>query len=64
MTKVITKNIKIPKIENFDNEYIENYLAQSGYDVIRWAITDFDENEITVSASYILKNPGNSNFKI
>ena len=52
MKSISTINVKIPKIQNLDSEYIENYLKNSGYDVIRWAITDVGENEITVSVSY------------
>ena len=52
MKSITTSNVKIPKIENFDNEYIENYLANLGYDLVRWAITYIDENEITISVSY------------
>ena len=53
MKSITTANVKIPKIENFDNEYIENYLKNRGYDLIRWAITGVNEQEITVSVSYI-----------
>ena len=52
MKSITTASIKIPKIENLDNEYIENYLTKSGYSFVRWAITDVDENEITISVSY------------
>lgn len=52
MKSITTANIKIPKIKDFDNEYIENYLKKSGYDVIRWAITDISNSEINVSFSF------------
>ena len=52
MKSITTSNFKIPKIENFDNEYIENYLKNSGYDVIRWAITDINLNDIILSVSF------------
>ena len=51
MSKIVTKNIKIPKIQVFDNTYIEDYLKRLGYDVIRWAITGMGAYEIFVSAS-------------
>ncbi len=53
MKSITTKNIKIPKIQNFDNEYIENYLKNSGYDTIRWAITGINNQEISLTVSYM-----------
>ena len=52
MKSITSTNVKIPQVEDFDTEYIENYLKNRGYDLIRWAITDVGENEITVSVSY------------
>ena len=53
MKSIITSNIKIPKIQDFDNDYIENTLKTSGYDFVRWAITGIDDFEITVSVSHV-----------
>ena len=44
--------IKIPRIENFDNDYIENELSKKFAVVIRWAVVDVEENELVVSVSY------------
>lgn len=52
MKSIITITLKIPKIKNFNNDYIESYIADLGYDAVRWAITGVDENEINVSLSY------------
>ena len=43
--------IKIKKIENFDNSYIEQELSKLYKSVIRWAIVDISD-EISVSFSY------------
>ena len=43
--------IKIKKVENFDNLYIEGELSKVYKSIIRWAITDIND-EITVSVSY------------
>lgn len=48
-----SKNIKIKKIENFDNLYIEQELKLMGFDVVRWAVIAVDEGYLTVSISYI-----------
>lgn len=45
--------IKIKKIENFDNNYIENEISKSGKSLLRWAIVDIDDEYLTVSVSYI-----------
>ena len=44
--------VKIPKIENFVNDYIENELSKKVTAVIRWAGVDGEENELVVSVSY------------
>ena len=46
-----SETIKIKKIENFDNLYIEKELSKLYKSVIRWAIVDIDE-EISVSVSF------------
>ena len=46
MKSIITTTVKIPKIKDYDDDYIENYVANLGYDVVRWAITAISENEI------------------
>ena len=44
--------IKLKKIENFDDTYIEDELSKLYKSVIRWAIVDIDDG-LTVSVSYI-----------
>lgn len=44
--------VKIPRIENFDNDYVEQELAKLFSSVIRWAIVDIQENVLIMSVSY------------
>jgi len=50
--KVISDIIEIPKIEDFDNYYIEDELSKRGIDPIRWAIVEVSEKLILISVSY------------
>lgn len=43
--------VKIPRIENFDNVYVEHELAKLFPSVIRWAIVAVDEDVLSVSVS-------------
>ena len=44
--------VKIPRIENFDNDYVEQELAKLFSSVIRWAIVAVDEDVLSVSVSF------------
>lgn len=44
--------IKIKKIENFDNIYIEQELSSKYNSVIRWAIVEIQENNLIISVSF------------
>ena len=44
--------VKIPRIENFDNDYVEQELAKFFSSVIRWAIVDVQGNDLVISVSY------------
>ena len=44
--------IKIPKIENFDNSYIERELGKMSFSVIRWAVVEVCDAELVLSVSY------------
>jgi hypothetical protein len=44
--------VKIKKIKNFDNLYIEQELKKLGFDVVRWAVIEVDDEFLTVSISY------------
>lgn len=52
---ITTNEVKIKKNEKFTSEYIEKELKNSGYDVIRWAITGCDNDHYTVSIANIIK---------
>lgn len=44
--------VKIPRIENFDNDYVEQELSKLFSSVIRWAIVAVGEDDLSVSVSY------------
>ncbi len=44
--------VKIKKVDNFDNLYIETELEKCFKSIIRWAITEVDSQNLTVSVSY------------
>jgi hypothetical protein len=44
--------VKLKKVENFDNLYIEQELKNLGFDVVRWALIEIDDEFLTVSVSY------------
>ncbi len=45
--------VKINKINNFDNCYIESELRKLYRDIVRWAVIDVDDADISISVSYI-----------
>lgn len=49
---ITSEIIKIKKIKDFDNTYIESFLI--GKSVIRWAITDIDDEFITLNVSCLI----------
>ena len=44
--------LKIKKIENFDNIYIEQELSSKYNSIIRWAIVEIQGNNLIISVSY------------
>ncbi len=54
--KIMIKSaiVKIKKINNFDNLYIETELKRIYSDIIRWAVVDIDNVEILISVSYVV----------
>lgn len=48
-----SKNVKIKKIDAFDNLYIEQELKKLGLEYVRWAVIAVDEDCLTISVSYI-----------
>ena len=49
---ITTQTVKLKKPNEFDNLWIEKQLSASGYNVIRWAIIDVTETELTLSVSH------------
>lgn len=49
-----SKIVKINKIENFDNSYIEKELLKRFKDFVRWAVVDISEKDIVISVSFII----------
>ena len=50
---ITSKEIKIKIPQNLTSEYIENELRSRGMDVLRWAITDFDEEYYTLNLAVV-----------
>ena len=50
---ISTKEVKIEKPLELTTEYVEEKLKNMGFDVLRWAITDFDEKFYTVSLAVV-----------
>lgn len=44
--------VKIKKTDGFDNLYIETELERRFKSIIRWAITEIDSQNLTVTVSY------------
>lgn len=45
--------VKINKIVNFDNIYIEKELSKLGKEPLRWAVTGMEHDSLIISVSYI-----------
>jgi hypothetical protein len=52
---ITTQEIKVKVPEEFSSKYIENELKKTGLDVLRWAITDFDDKYYTLNLA-VVKN--------
>lgn len=50
---ITTKTLKIKIPKELTNEYIENELKLMGYDVLRWAITNYDEEFYTLDVAIV-----------
>ena len=48
-----TEDVKIPIIEHLTSDYIEKYLYNLNYDVLRWAITNITSDAYIVSVSFV-----------
>lgn len=50
---ITTQTIKLKKPNaKLDNLWIENQLSKLGFEVIRWAIIEISETEITLTVSH------------
>ena len=47
--------VSINKTDNFDNLYIESELIKRYKDIVRWAIVDINDKNISVCVSYSVK---------
>ncbi len=50
---ILSEEVKVKIPDEFTSEYIERELKERGYDVLRWAITDFDDKTYTLNISYV-----------
>ena len=50
---ITSKEIKIKKLSEFSSQYINEELKKIGFDVLRWAITDVDEEFYTVNIAIV-----------
>ncbi len=51
---ITTKEVKIKIPNDFTSEYIESNLSIMGYDVLKWAITGYDEEYYTLNISVVI----------
>ncbi len=50
---ITSKEIKIKKVEEFSAQYVNDELKKLGLDVLRWAITDIDDEFYTVNIAIV-----------
>lgn len=50
---IVSDIVKIEKVKNFDNDYIEQELLKSFNNIIRWALIEVEDYKLTISVSYI-----------
>ncbi len=50
---IITKTILIKKTEDLSSEYIESNLKELGFDVLRWAIVDIQDDNYVLSIAVL-----------
>ena len=48
--KILTKQYTVDIPENLTVEYIEDFIHQSGFSPLRWAITMIKDQKLTVDA--------------
>ena len=50
---ITTKTVKLDIRENISSKYIEEQLKLKGYDVLRWAITGYEENNFILDVAVV-----------
>ena len=53
---ITSKEVKIKIPAEFTSEYIEDELRNMGFDILRWAITDYDKEFYTVNIAFLQDN--------
>ena len=52
---ITTKLVKIKKNIELKSEYIESFFKTEGLDILRWAITDSDDNFFYLSIAVVIE---------
>ena len=50
---ITTKTVKLEMPKNISSNYIEEQLKSMGYDVLRWAITGYDDNNYILDIAIV-----------
>ena len=50
---IVNEFIKIKKVESLTSEYIDNELSKLNLDVLRWVITDIDDEFYHLTLSIV-----------
>lgn len=50
---ITSKEIKIKKLDEFSSQYINEELEKKNLDVLRWAVTDVDDEFYTVNIAIV-----------
>lgn len=50
---ITNKEVKIKRCDELTSEYIETQLKMMDFDVLRWAITDVDDEFYTVNLAIV-----------
>lgn len=50
---ITSKEIKIKKLDEFSSQYINEELEKRNLDVLRWAVTDVDDEFYTVNIAIV-----------
>lgn len=50
---ITSKEIKIKKLDEFSSQYVNGELEKRNLDVLRWAVTDVDDEFYTVNIAIV-----------